>query len=199
MKKLALLLPAALLFAACSETPSEPPMGRPSFDNPPPPKLAGTGFLALGDEQVEALSLTIQSQSCEDLGEGPLAVAFPIEGDYFQNPPGNQAWVQFNPVGGTGQGWIRERGEELPVPPDPVEDLTLEAGGLVKYNQDGIDYQVRLLSYEGTPLRRQEGSDGFGFIGGQLTAEVRACGRREIAQGFINYNWGFDDCEFCDQ
>lgn len=200
MKKLALLLPAALLFAACSDTPSEPPMGRPSFDNPPPPKLAGTGVVAFGSSDFTALSLTIQAQSCEGLGSGPLTVAFPIDGSYFQNPPGTHAWVQFNPVGGTGQAWIRERGKG---PPDPNEDpTTLEAGGLVKYTDVlGVDYQVQLLSYVGTPLRRPEGSDAAGFIFGVLTAEVRACGRREIAQGFIDYFWpSEEECEeFCEE
>ena len=196
MKKLALLFPAALLFAACSDIPSEPPVGRPSFDNPPPPKLAGTGFVALGDAlEFTALSPTIQSLSCEDLGSGPLAVAFPIEGNYFQNPPGTHAWVNLSPVGGTGQAWIREHGKELP---DPFEDLTLEAGGSVTYNVGGVDFQVHFQSYFGVPLRRPEGLDAAGFIAGELTAEVRACGRSEIVQGFINYKWGLPSCEICD-
>lgn len=188
MKKLAMLLPAALLFAACSDIPSEPPVAGPSFDNPPPPKLGGRGFVSLGDvADIAALSLTIQALSCEDLGSGALAVAFPIDGNYFQNPPGTHAWVNFSPVGGSGQAWIREHGKALP---NPLEDLTLDAGGSVKYNQDGIDYQVHVLSYEGPPLRRPEGSDAAGGNFGELTAEVRACGRREIALGSINFNWG---------
>jgi len=179
MKRFTLLLPIAalVLVGACADTPSAPQsFDRPQLDEspPPPPRLDGaTGFVNFVPDGFsgDAVGAAVP-EDCEV----PI-LAFPVEGTYFQNKPATHAYAHISPVGGSGNGIIKET--------QTKDDASgkLEFEGAV----------IRLIEWRparpgGELLNEAKRSGGGAF--GELDAEITACGSTNSVTGTFFYRWG---------
>ncbi|MBA3558683.1 MAG: hypothetical protein H0W30_08800 [Gemmatimonadaceae bacterium] len=171
------LLPIAalVLVGACADTPSAPPsFERPSLDGlAPPPRIEARGSVSFTqDGGVAGFSAaSVADAACV---APPISFTAVLDGTYFQNKPGTNAWAHFTAVGGSGQGKINETQNKQ----DASGILTI--GGF-DFSLIGWNPVLPLLS----PTERNAGT-----ATGDLEAEVRACGTTYSYTGEVTYSWG---------
>ncbi|MFN2397351.1 MAG: hypothetical protein ABR543_01710 [Gemmatimonadaceae bacterium] len=183
MNRLTLVPIAALVLAAgCADAPSAPQSGyRPLLgSDPPPPPVAGIGTVSLetatGSARVGSV-VSLSEVSAQSTCEPSPELVFPVEGFYFENEPGNNAWIHFFPVDGSGHGNIHETLKRQ----DASGKLTVTPATTL------VEHDIHILSYTGRTLFQPGSSDD---IRGVLEARVTACGSTFSYTGDISFRWG---------
>lgn len=181
MKRLTLLPIAALvLTAACADTPTALQSGGPLLgSDPPPPPVTGRGTVSLGiaggGERIGSVVVNLSEVSVLSTCEPSPVLAFSVDGSYFQNKPGNNAWIHFFAEDGSGHGNIHETKNKQ------------DASGTLTVTDATVEHHVHFLTYTGATLFQSPQS---GFISGVLEAEVTACGSKFSYSGNISFDWG---------
>jgi hypothetical protein len=157
-------------------------------DPPPPPLDDGGGRVTLGSTEANVAATEIGTQQlCV-----PPEFEFEIEGEYFQNKTEKNAWIHIIPVSpvpevpASGSGTIHETANN----PDQKASGTLKVVG-----SDLQEHEIHLRDYAGTSLFLYDRGNFFGFTGGNLVAEVMACGETTTYEGTLRFSWFCEECK----